>query len=81
MVTIYGAVRFYAPAPVRAKRVPSAHGAATRPLSDKERVPSRRVLRMGRLSGNYNDDCYRGRMPRKNRRFAYGDVGGIEGAA
>ncbi len=34
-VTIHGAVRFYAPAPVRAKRVPLAHSTAARPPSDK----------------------------------------------
>jgi len=32
-------VRFYAPAPVRAKRVPSAHGTAARPPSDKVMEP------------------------------------------
>ena len=39
VVTIHGAVRFYAPAPVRAKRVPLAHSTAARPPSDKVTVP------------------------------------------
>ena len=36
--TVHGAVRFYAPAPVRAKRVPLAHSTAARPPSDKVMV-------------------------------------------
>jgi len=39
-VTVHGAVRFYAPAPVRAKRVPPAHGTAARPPSNKVMEPN-----------------------------------------
>ena len=37
-VTIHGTVRFYAPASVRAKRVPLAHGTVARPPPDKVMV-------------------------------------------
>jgi len=39
LITFHGAVRFYAPATVRAKRVPLAHSTAARPPSDKVTVP------------------------------------------